>query len=446
MCRNWKSCLKNLNKETMISYFIKFALIHLILLGAYKLFFARETQLTTLRMYILLATGLALILPLIHIPVTAQAPTLPVDRLTVSYLPEMLINSEQQAPALSWWLVGYLAVSTLIALRILLALIRIWRWYHHSTPATVAGIKVRLVDNLQTSFTFFNIIFIDTELARESTDIIRHEAAHVKYRHSYDLLALNLLTVPFWWVPSIWLSIAELRKLHEYQADAYALAHSGYHSYLDTILSHVFGNNRLQLIHSFSDISVSKRLKFMKAMKKRINIWKLAGSALIAAATMYVFACQPGLSEEELNQASEILEVPVSEDNTMPNTGYLHDKSEKDAEVVELRIDEPEGTFMVVDNPATAVGGIEKFYEYVKENLHYPASTKQKGIEGRVFLQFDVQTDGSLTNIKVLKGIDPEADAEAVRVLSNSPRWNPASHKGIPVKQRMVLPITFRLQ
>ena len=430
----------------MISYFIKFALIHLILIGAYKLFFARETQLTILRVYILLVTGLALILPLIHIPVTAQAPTLPVDRLTVNYLPEMLINSEQQAPALSWWLVGYLAVSALIALRILLALIRIWRWYRHSTPAIVAGHKVRLIDNLQTSFTFFNIIFIDTELARESADIIRHEAAHVKYRHSYDLLALNLLTIPFWWVPSLWLIIAELRKLHEYQADAYALKESGYHSYLHTILNHVFGRNRLQLIHSFSDISVSKRLKFMKAMKKRISTWKLAASALIAAATMYIFACQPGLSEEELNRVSEIREVPVSEDNTLPKLGYYHDKSEKGTEVVELQIDELDKTFTVVDNPATAAGGIKKFYAYVKENLRYPASTKQKGIEGRVFLQFDVQTDGSLTNIKVLKGIDPEADAEAVRVLSNSPKWIPASHKGTPVKQRMVLPITFRLQ
>ncbi len=433
----------------MISYFIKFALIHLILIGAYKLFFARETQLTILRVYILLVTGLALILPFIHIPVTAQAPTLPVDRLTVNYLPEMLINSEQQAPALSWWLVGYLAVSTLIALRILLALTRIWRWYRHSTPAMVAGHKVRLVDNLQTSFTFFNIIFIDTELARESADIIRHEAAHVKYRHSYDLLALNLLTIPFWWVPSLWLSIAELRKLHEYQADDYALKESGYHSYLDTILNHVFGNNRLQLIHSFSDISVSKRLKFMKAMKKRINTWKLAASALIAAATMYVFACQPGLSEEELNQASEILEVPVKDDNSLPETGFVQNKSEtskQNDEIVEIREDESEQTFTVVDNPATAAGGIEKFYAYVKENLRYPTSTKQKGIEGRVFLQFDVQTDGSLTNIKVLKGIDPDADAEAVRVLSNSPKWIPASHKGTPVTQRMVLPITFRLQ
>ncbi len=433
----------------MISYFIKFALIHLILIGAYKLFFARETQLTTLRMYILLATVLALILPLIHIPVTAQAPTLPVDRLTVSYLPEILINSEQQAPALSWWLVGYLAVSTLIALRILLALIRIWRWYRHSTPSVVAGHKVRLVDNLQTSFTFFNLIFIDTEMARESADIIRHEAAHVKYHHSYDLLALNLLTIPFWWVPSLWLGIAELRKLHEYQADAYALKESGYHSYLHTILNHVFGHNRLQLIHSFSDISVSKRLKFMKAMKKRINTWKLAGSALIAAATMYVFACQPGLSEEELNRVSEIQEVRVKDDNSLQEPGFMQNKSEtskQNDEIIEMRVDEPEQTFTVVDNPATAVGGIEKFYAYVKENLHYPASTKQKGIEGRVFLQFDVQTDGSLTNIKVLKGIDPDADAEAVRVLSNSPKWNPASHKGTPVKQRMVLPVTFRLQ
>jgi protein TonB len=66
-------------------------------------------------------------------------------------------------------------------------------------------------------------------------------------------------------------------------------------------------------------------------------------------------------------------------------------------------------------------------------------------VEGRVFLQFVVNKDGSLTDIKVVKGIGAGCDEEAIRVLKSAPRWSPGKQRGVPVRQRMVLPLTFKL-
>ena len=85
------------------------------------------------------------------------------------------------------------------------------------------------------------------------------------------------------------------------------------------------------------------------------------------------------------------------------------------------------------------------FYEYIRRNLRYPALPRQQGVEGKVFVQFVVETDGSLTNVEVIRGIGSGYDEEAVRVVRQSVPWNPGTQNGKLVKVRMVLPITFKL-
>ncbi|MFN3840229.1 MAG: energy transducer TonB [Cyclobacteriaceae bacterium] len=113
------------------------------------------------------------------------------------------------------------------------------------------------------------------------------------------------------------------------------------------------------------------------------------------------------------------------------------------------KIEEPEEEadkiFMVVEQSASPKGGMAAFYKYISDNIRYPAQARRMGIEGKVFVEFVVDRDGTLTQFTVVKGIGAGCDEEAVRVLKNAPSWNPGKQRGKPVRQRMVIPIIFKL-
>ena len=114
-------------------------------------------------------------------------------------------------------------------------------------------------------------------------------------------------------------------------------------------------------------------------------------------------------------------------------------------EIEEPEEEETEEVFLIVEEPPAPVGGMEAFYNYVNENIQYPRQARTMRIEGRVFVQFVVDKDGSITNVEVLKGIGGGCDEEAVRVVKNAPKWHPGKQRGRPVRVKMVLPITFKL-
>jgi periplasmic protein TonB len=111
--------------------------------------------------------------------------------------------------------------------------------------------------------------------------------------------------------------------------------------------------------------------------------------------------------------------------------------------VIEEDKEDPQQIFTVVEEIAVPVGGLTAFYDYVKGNLKYPVQAKRMELEGRVFVQFIVEKDGSITDVQAIKGIGGGCDEEAIRVVANAAKWNPAKQRGKPVRQRMVLPITF---
>ena len=103
------------------------------------------------------------------------------------------------------------------------------------------------------------------------------------------------------------------------------------------------------------------------------------------------------------------------------------------------------GVFTIVEETAEPKGGMQKFYEHLATQLKYPEQARMMGVEGRVFVEFVVNTDGTLSDIQVLKGIGAGCDKEAARVIGLADPWEPAKQKGKNVKQRMVLPIVFAL-
>ncbi len=90
-------------------------------------------------------------------------------------------------------------------------------------------------------------------------------------------------------------------------------------------------------------------------------------------------------------------------------------------------------------------GGIPALKQYLGENIQYPPSAAANSIEGTVFIEFVVDTNGSIINVKVLRSVDPDLDAEAIRVVKAMPKWKPGEQQGKKVRTTYVLPISFRL-
>ncbi|HPE18124.1 MAG TPA: TonB family protein [Tenuifilaceae bacterium] len=115
-------------------------------------------------------------------------------------------------------------------------------------------------------------------------------------------------------------------------------------------------------------------------------------------------------------------------------------KTEEDEvdEIIDFTVIETKPTFMG--------GGFNRFNEWVFSNLCYPEEAIKNGIQGRVYLEFMIDKNGNVTNVQILKGIDPLLDAEASRVVASSPRWNPGFQRNKPVNVMFKFSINFRLK
>ena len=106
-----------------------------------------------------------------------------------------------------------------------------------------------------------------------------------------------------------------------------------------------------------------------------------------------------------------------------------------------------EDIFLFVDSVAMPVGGYEPFYRYIGMNLQYPKEARTANITGKVIVEFVIEKDGRISseNIRVLKSPHKSLSKEAIRIMKNAPDWTPGRIKGIPVRSKKVLPITFNL-
>ncbi|WP_243348144.1 energy transducer TonB [Parabacteroides sp. FAFU027] len=122
-------------------------------------------------------------------------------------------------------------------------------------------------------------------------------------------------------------------------------------------------------------------------------------------------------------------------------------KSTEEAEASSSQItEEAQEAFIVVEQMPEFPGGTEELQKYLNNNIRYPVSALENGVQGRVICEFVVNSDGRVTNAKVIRGVDASLDAEALRVINNMPPWKPGKQRGKPVKVRYTLPVNFKLQ
>jgi protein TonB len=105
-----------------------------------------------------------------------------------------------------------------------------------------------------------------------------------------------------------------------------------------------------------------------------------------------------------------------------------------------------EEIFVVVEEQPEYPGGNAAMMQFLSDNIRYPVIAQENGIQGRVICNFVVERDGSITDVQVVRGVDPSLDREAVRVIQQMPRWKPGKQRGQPVRVRFTLPVVFRLQ
>jgi len=111
-----------------------------------------------------------------------------------------------------------------------------------------------------------------------------------------------------------------------------------------------------------------------------------------------------------------------------------------------IQEEEEQVIFQVVEEMPHFPGGEEALMKWLSENIRYPVIAQENGIQGRVICQFVVNSDGSIVDIQVVRGVHPSLDEEAVRVIKSMPKWIPGKQRGKPVRVRFTLPINFRLQ
>ena len=154
--------------------------------------------------------------------------------------------------------------------------------------------------------------------------------------------------------------------------------------------------------------------------------------------------------EDELKSQDEIMnsKVAVGALNVVGNdeNGEVLKAKEVIATEPVKPKEEDNKVFDVVEQMPSYPGGMGALMQYLSSNIKYPAIAEENGIQGRVICTFVVERDGSITDVRIAKSVDPSLDKEAMRVVSKMPRWIPGKQNGSAVRVKYTLPVTFRLQ
>ena len=155
----------------------------------------------------------------------------------------------------------------------------------------------------------------------------------------------------------------------------------------------------------------------------------------------------------QVTPINDVLTI-IDDDDTAEETNFA--SSEETGEDVVIKhipvtVDEEvvveDDIFVIVEeNPQFPDGGTVGLLQYLGKNIKYPTIPQENGTQGRVTVQFVVNKDGSIVDVKVIRGVDPYLDKEAVRVISTMPKWIPGKQRGVPVRCKFTVPVTFKLQ
>ena len=450
-----------------LAYFLKINVAIALFYAFYRLFFHKDTFFHWRRTALLCFFGISLLYPLLNIQewIKEQEPMVAMaDLYATIILPEQIIEAPQETTA-NWQelipqILGFIYWTgvLLLALRFLIQLGSIIRLHFLCPKSTIQGSRVHILKKGTGPFSFFHWIFIHPESHTESeiSEIITHEEPHARQYHSADVLVSEIMCTFCWFNPFVWLMKREVRGNLEYMAD-HRVLETGHDSksYQYHLLGLAHHKAAANLSNSFNVLPLKNRIKMMnKRRTKKIgrtkylmflplaallmiisNIEAVARTTKkIAAEVIEAVDAKTGQAVPEV-QAPQVAPLPEQDTKTVTYKGKVVDKDTLDNPIFEV----------VEHMPEFPDGGMSALMEYLSKNIKYPEAAMKKGTQGRATVQFVVEKDGSITNVKILRGIDPELNKEAVRVISAMPKWKPGTQKGEAVRVKYTVPVMFRL-
>lgn len=408
----------------------------------YKLVCTRDTFFRSRRFILIVSLVLPFILPFIDVREWLESR----DRMIMlthfdysAVLPEIVVGSEaaetgNRVFVLSEW-IGYLYLAGVVVLLVRLAVqaFSLSRLIIRMPEKEINGVRVKCLNDPSGPFSFFRWIFMNPAAVKEDeiNEILTHEMAHVKQHHSVDVLLAEMVSICCWMNPFAWLLKREVRLNLEFLADrkvmeaGFATKSYQYHL-LGLAYNHKYGlSNNFNFSHLKQRIIMMNKKKSNAAGHIKYALFVLPAFALLVAGNI---SCSQDASQTE--DAKEEVVAPVS----------------PDAKEAPADSTAKEEVFMVAEQMPEYPGGMKEMLKFLQENVKYPENAMKNNVQGRVIVQFVVEKDGTPTEFKVLRSVDPDLDAEALRVMKAMPKWKPGMQKGQVVRVKFTVPVSFKLQ
>lgn len=441
----------------------------------YRLFLHRDTFFNGKRFTLLLGLIFVLTYPLMN--VSAWMPTFrPVQSITHDFsvlLPEITVQAAGTKAFSTVELVtyAYLIVSALLLIRVLVQFTELLLLSKRNPSTVLDGQKIICLPSGSAPFSFFGLVFVHPDDHSESDlhEILHHERTHVRQAHTFDVLLAELLCTLFWINPFAWLLKYDLRENLEFLADK-DVVHAGFDpkSYQYHLLRLSYQQSPIRMGNNFNVSQLQNRIKMMNKKRTSQAGWGkyLLTLPLFAALLVVSYACK-NKTEKDTNAKITVESIPVDSAVSVdtaavappppppvkttikfapPKIAKGVKSTVKFTPPVIVKTNATDTIYFNPDQMPEYPGGNEAMAQYIKDNLKYPTSAKEASIEGRVNMEFIVTKTGELKNIKIIRGISPDCNEEAVRVIKTMPTWKPGLYKGKPVDVHFILPITFKLQ
>ena len=394
----------------------------------YKATMSYETLHRLNRVVLLGVVVLAAVLPLCEIKIVEEVEFLPLadvggDVAMASVVEDVAFDYVALLKSLA--VAVFCLGVVFMAVRLAMSQLSVWRMTRSGTRSELGeGVMLTVVDKLATPFSWFGNVVVAKGDAEQNLDLIlEHELAHVRLRHSWDVLAVDIALCVWWFNPALWLLRRELQSLHEFQADDAVLSRGvDAKTYQLLLIKRAVGARLHSVANCLNHSNLKNRITMM--CKKTSSRWSAAKLLLV-------------LPLVALSLAATATTVYVPKEQNKGNENFV--------ETQIVTADEEQPYIKVQQMPTFQGGDLNTFRNWVQAQLKYPAEAKEKGIQGRVIFSFVVEKDGSLSSFDALQSPDKLLVDEVERVFKLSPKWEPGKQNGEVVRVKYTVPIYFML-
>ncbi|MBI9063489.1 MAG: M56 family metallopeptidase [Marinilabiliaceae bacterium] len=412
--------------SSLINYLFESAVVLGVLIIFYWLVLHKESFFRFNRIYLLVSLLLAAFVPFLRIPIPVSS----MESMgqssnvlaTITIYAETARNNVvplvEQIPGFKWiYLVGVIG----LLIRLIVGIIRVGALSEKASLIGYKGYNIADLPGQFSPFSFFKVIFMNRSLysERDMEQILLHEMAHVRFKHSWDVLLLEVLLIVQWFNPFAWLLRNQLKELHEFQADHEVLLSGTSIGQYKELLFFQSTGARLLPVNNLNQSLTQKRFKMMTNNSiKRYAFLKIGVALVLVSGLTFAFAGET--TTRDLSITNVIIDQSLDQ--------------------------QEEKIYDTVDVLPQYVGGETKMFEFIRSNLKYPDPAKKAGKKGKVFVSFVINQQGKVTNTKIARSSGhKELDEAAIDVVELMPAWTPGKHEGKVVNVRFVLPLNFAL-